>query len=127
MKKEKEVKLTIYDQDSIGRGVAKLDNKIVFVEKALIDEICNVKIIREKKNYCESTVLSIDTKSKERRNYKCKYTDCGGCDLGHQKYKDQLKFKEKKIKTAFEKIGGISDIKINPIVPSIEQNNRIKI
>ena len=49
--------LKIEKLDHYGRGIAKLDNKAIFVENALPDEIVEINIIKEKKNYIEANVL----------------------------------------------------------------------
>ena len=37
--------------DHSGRGISRIDNKIVFVPKTLIGDRCIVKITKTKKNY----------------------------------------------------------------------------
>lgn len=104
--------------DHYGRGIVKVDNKIVFISNALPDEIVDLKIIKEKKNYCEALVTSYIEKSKKRVEVKCPYYEnCGGCDLLHLSYENQLKFKESKIQNIVSKYFK-NNIKINNIVKS---------
>ena len=37
--------------DNLGRGIARIDNKIVFIENALPEEVVDIEIIKDKKNY----------------------------------------------------------------------------
>ena len=61
--------------DHQGRGIAKLDNKVVFVENALPDEIVDINILKEKKQYIEASVKKYIEKSKSRIDNVCPYYD----------------------------------------------------
>ena len=90
--------IEITSMDHNGRGIGKLNNKIVFVKNALPGEIVNLKILKEKKNFIEAEVLSYIKKAENRIESVCPYyLECGGCDLLHLNYNDQLKFKQDKI------------------------------
>lgn len=104
--------------DHHGRGITKIDNKISFIENALPGEIVEVNIIKNKKKYLEGNVKKYIKYSKNRVTAPCKYYNfCGGCNIMHLKYADQLKFKENKVKNILKKYLN-KDIKINPIVKS---------
>ena len=45
--------------DHFGRGIGYINNKILFVKRALPEEIVNIKIIKEKSKYCEGKIISI--------------------------------------------------------------------
>ena len=73
------------------RGITKINNKITFVSNVLPNEIVDVKIINEKKNFNEAKVISYIEKSSDRIENKCPYSDkCGGCDFGYLNYKTEL-------------------------------------
>ncbi len=109
--------------DHSGRGIAKLDNKVVFVENAIPGEIVNINVTKDKKNYIEANVASYIKKSKKRVDSPCPYFNiCGGCDLLHLSYPDMLAFKQEKIENIVSKYVGNS-IKINKIVKSSNQFN----
>ena len=91
--------VTILKQDHFGRGITKLDNLLIFVDKALPSEKCKIEIINQKKNYYEASIKEIIVKSKDRVIPDCPYyNDCGGCHIMHQQRVEQLKFKENKVK-----------------------------
>ena len=50
------------------RGITKINNKITFVSDVLPNEIVDVKIINEKKNFNEAKVISYIEKSSDRIN-----------------------------------------------------------
>ena len=65
----------------------------------IIIKIVNLKIKCEKKKYVEASVINYIQSSKERVETKCHYYDlCGGCNIMHMSYNEQLKFKYEKIK-----------------------------
>ena len=110
--------IEITSLDHNGRGLGKLNNKIVFVENCLPGEIVDLRIIKEKKNFIEAEVKNIIKKSKNRIDSPCPYFDtCGGCDLLHMSYDDQIKFKQNKIENIISKYLN-TKIKINDIVKS---------
>lgn len=104
--------------DHYGRGITKIDGKIAFIENALPNEIVEIKIYKDKKKYIEGSVLKYIKESKERVNVDCPYyNSCGGCNIMHLSYNDQLKFKQNKIENIIKKYLN-EDIKINNIVGS---------
>ena len=116
----------IFDIDNQGRGIGRLNNKIIFIPNTLIDEEVEVNITLEKKDYLEGKVINYIKKSNMRIEEKCN-KDCGGCNLLHLNYKDQLELKENNIKKIIKKFLK-ENIKINNIIASdIEYNYRNKI
>ncbi len=101
--------------DNLGRGIARIDNKIVFIENALPEEVVDIEIIKDKKNYSLARRIRLDKKSKYRREI-CPYSDfCGGCDLISLEYDKQLEYKQNKIEELVRRNLG-KDIKINNII-----------
>lgn len=112
------VKIT--DIDFQGRGIARIDNVVTFVDNALKGEVVDIEIIKKSKKFYEAKVVDIKRKSSKRIESPCPYYDkCGGCDLMHTDYQSQLKFKESKVKTTLNKFANLSP-KIESIIPSDE-------
>lgn len=107
--------VTIIDMDHQGRGISKVNNKVVFIPNTLIGEIVNIKITNSKKNYDEAEVINFLKKSEKRIEPKCSY-DCGGCDLLHLSYDDQIRYKQNKVEEIIKKFTGL-DLTINPLIP----------
>lgn len=104
--------------DHLGRGIGKLDGKIIFIHNALPNEIVSVKIIKDKKRYYEGIVTEYKKLSNKRIQPLCPYYDkCGGCDLMHLDYNDELKFKQEKIENIINQYVN-ENIKINKIIES---------
>ncbi len=115
--------ITITSYDHKGQGIAKVEGKIIFVPNTIVGEIVNIKITKEKKNYMEGKVTAIIKESPTRVKRICPYyEDCGGCDLLHLPYDEQLKYKENKIKNIVNQYLK-EKIEITSIVSSDQQLN----
>ncbi len=115
--------VTITSYDHKGRGIARINDKIVFIPNTITNEIVEIEIIKNKKNYMEAKVISFIKESPNRIKNICPYyPTCGGCDLLHLSYVEQLKYKEEKIHNIITRYTK-ADIKIKPIVPSDKQFN----
>ena len=96
--------ILIESLDSFGRGIAHIDNKVIFIKNALPEEIVDIKIIKSKKNYSEAEVLNYQKRSTHRQNSPCPYfNECGGCQLLFYNYEDTLAFKKNKVQSLFKK------------------------
>lgn len=81
------------------RGISKINDKVLFVPSVLPEEIVDVRIIMDKKNYSIGKVISIVNESKDRINSICPYFDrCGGCSTGYIKYDKSLVYKKEMVK-----------------------------
>lgn len=98
----------IFDYGMNGEGVGKIDNKITLVPYALNNETVDVSIIKSFNNYSEAELNSIIVESKNRQTPPCPYFyTCGGCDIQHMNYSEQLNFKTTLVKKTIKKIAGI--------------------
>ncbi len=113
MKKDEFYETKILRLNNEANGVSIINDIVVFTPYALTDEIVNVKINEIHKNYAEAKLNKIIKKSNDRKEPICPYFyDCGGCNLMHMNYNNQLEFKKDKIKSIFKKICNINiDIK----------------
>ena len=120
--------LKIEKLDHQGRGIGFLNDKIVFVPFCVPGDIVNIKVIKEKKKYIEAEVNKYIEKDNKHINQNCPfYKICGGCDLRHICYEEQLKFKENKVKEIMSKFVS-KDIVVNKIIGSdLRDNYRNKV
>ena len=122
----KKLVVKIENLDHFGRGIAKVNNMPIFVGNSLINEEVEIVITKEKKKYMEGFVSNYLKKSPLRVESNCPYYDkCGGCDLLHMSYEEQLKYKENKVKEIIKKFSGLECV--NSIVGSIQFNYRNKV
>ena len=114
--------------DHQGRGIAKVNDKTVFIYNALPDELVDIRVIKENRRIMEAVVLKYIETSKKRINPICPYyLECGGCDLMHINYNDELEYKENKIRQIIEKFTTLSLQIIKPIVGNYSDNYRNKV
>ncbi len=113
----------IIDYDHKGRGIARINDKIVFIPNTMINEIVNIEITKDKKKYMEGKVIKYIKKNPNRIENLCPYyKHCGGCDILHLPYSDQLDYKQNKISNIIKRYTN-ENIKINTIVKSDKQFN----
>ena len=114
--------------DHFGRGIAKKEGKVCFVENALPGEIVKIKIIRDSRKHMEAEVVSYLKTSSDRIQEKCPYTSfCGGCSCPHLSFEKENEWKEKKVKEAIHKFAGLDENLVFPIVYRNEFYYRNKI
>lgn len=90
---------------SSGEGVGRYEGFTVFVPYALPNETVQVKITLVKKNYAVGDIVEVITLSAERVEPQCEvYGNCGGCQLQHASYTEQLRLKTESVKAVIERI-----------------------
>ena len=88
----------IIDLNHMGQGVAKIDNFVVFVSGAITGDTVEIEITETKKNYAVGQIINIVKPSKFRIEPPCKYYEqCGGCQLMHMDYNEQLRYKKTRV------------------------------
>jgi len=99
----------IFDYGMNGEGVAKIDGKIVLLPGSLIGEKVEIEIEQDNKNFCVAKVKNVLKTSPNRVEPICPYfKECGGCDLQHLSYAEQLKFKKLLVEKTIKKITGLN-------------------
>src|SRR3712207_673221 len=87
-----------------GEGIGFYKKTLVFVPGALKGEevFCQVTAVR--RNFVEARLLTINKKSKFRVEPRCAiYESCGGCQLMHLRYDQQLLYKDDVIRQGLKK------------------------
>ena len=109
--------IKIDDIGTEGEGIGKVDGYTLFVKDALIGDEIEVKVIKTKKSYGYGRLMRIIKPSPYRVTPRCeKARICGGCQLQHLEYSEQLKYKENKVRNLLERVGKIKDFKMLPII-----------
>ncbi|KUO53596.1 MAG: hypothetical protein APF76_12370 [Desulfitibacter sp. BRH_c19] len=108
------IKLNITGLTHEGKGVGRHDGLAVFVKDALPGEIVRARLHKVKKNYAEAILEEILEVSPFRIDGKClNHKKCGGCQLLHLNYREQLKEKQNIVINALQRIGGFSKVTVN--------------
>ena len=109
--------VTITDMGHDGEGIGKIDGYTLFVKDTVIGDTAEVKIMKAKKNYAYARLMRLITPSDRRTDPVCPYArQCGGCQIQELKYEEQLRFKEEKIRENLTRIGGFSEVPMEPII-----------
>ncbi|MBO5476788.1 MAG: 23S rRNA (uracil(1939)-C(5))-methyltransferase RlmD [Clostridia bacterium] len=104
MKKNDIVELEILDNGMNFEGIARVDNKVVFVPEAIKGEKILAKIIKVNNSFCIGKIQEIKEKSKKRSEPFCSvYKRCGGCSGQHISYEKQLDIKYDLVKATLAK------------------------
>ena len=118
LQKNLELELNIESLGINGEGVAKVDGAVVFVPYALPGEKVLAKIIFAKSSFYVAKILNIITSSPFRVLPPCPYFNkCGGCDIQHLCYEQQLLFKQNLVKNNLKNIAKV-DVNVLPCEPS---------
>ena len=113
--------------DHFGKGIARLNNKVLFVENALDGELVEVELKKDKKKSAYGVSLDIVESSSDRKTPECPYyNNCGGCNIMHMNYRKQLDFKLNKVREILERFAGVDKDKVKEILSSNEFNYRNK-
>ena len=117
MQKNDELILKIEDMGVDGAGIGKADGMTFFVKDAVIGDVVRAKLMKLKKTYGYARLMELLEASPDRVEPKCPYyRQCGGCQIQALSYEKQLEFKERKVRNNLERIGGFSEIPMEPIV-----------
>ena len=107
---------------STGAGVCRILDRAVFVDYAIIGEIWEVLILKVTSSAVYGKGIKLITPSPERTEPVCSiFGKCGGCDLMHMSYEEELKFKLSRVNDAFHRIAGL-DFTIDEIFGADENS-----
>ena len=113
-KKGQELELTIEGLAYGGRGIARQNNFVFFVEKAIPGQKVLVYISRKKKDYAEARIKEIITQSPHFTKPRCDhFFVCGGCKTQHLSYSEQINQKKIQVQSIFEKQASIKNFKVD--------------
>lgn len=100
-----------------GKGLARIEGKILFIKNGLPGDVANIKISNVKKDFGEGEIESIITPSPYRQLPFCNHFGlCGGCKWQQATYEGQLVFKQNIVKEAFDRIGKFKYPGLEPIL-----------
>ncbi len=100
-----------------GKGVAKLDDFVIFVNGAVPGDVARVVVTKTKKRYAEARVLELVSPSPDRVTPWCPtFGDCGGCVWQSLDYAVQLGYKARQVGESLEHLGGLRGFELRPAV-----------
>ncbi len=112
-----EILLTIKRIGINGEGIGYYKKKVVFVPGSIPDEVVEVLITKVERGFAEGKIKKIKQRSPHRQDALCNvYGMCGGCQLQHLAYSQQLQGKEEIIRDAFAKYTNLENLPLRPII-----------
>lgn len=111
--------LRIVDIAEEGKGVAKQDDLVMFIEHAVPGDLVDVELFRKKKSFAEGRLVSVKEPSEHRVVPFCPhFGTCGGCKWQHMDYNAQLVFKQQYVENALRRLGKVDTSSLEDILPS---------
>jgi 23S rRNA (uracil1939-C5)-methyltransferase len=119
LKRKQEVQVSIEKIAFGGKGIAYLDDFVIFIKDTLPGDLVKARVFKKKMNYAEAKLLAIISPSPLRITPPCPYFSwCGGCIWQNITYEEQLRIKRQHVTESVTHIAGIDNTPVLPPLPS---------
>jgi 23S rRNA (uracil1939-C5)-methyltransferase len=116
---DQELELRIDSLAYGGNGVARLDGFVLFVRRGLPGDLVRARVTKVKRNHAEATTVDVLEAGPVRVEAPCAhYPACGGCRFQDLAYEAQVAEKESQVRDALQRIGGLAEPPLDPILPA---------
>lgn len=120
-RKDQELELSITNLAFGGRGVARLDGFVLFVEGTVPGDRVRAQVTKSKPSYAEARTLEVLEASEARIEPPCRhFGDCGGCAWQSLAYGTQLKYKQAQVSECLSRLGGQEGFVAEPALAAVE-------
>jgi len=121
------IELTIDSLSDRGDGVGRWRDRVVFVPDTVPQDRLSVRLLQVKPKFAQGKVQAMLQPSPQRIPPACIVADkCGGCQWQFVAYGEQLVQKHRIVAQTLQRLGGITDITIDPVIPSAPLGYRNK-
>ena len=111
--------LSVEDIASSGDGISHYKGYTLFVPQTVKGDRVFVEVIKITPRFGITKIIKLLKPSTWRINPECPiYFECGGCQLQHIEYDEQMEFKKKAVKDSLERIGKIKLEFESEIIPA---------
>ena len=101
-------KVTITDVAAEGKAMCRVDDRVVFVQRAVPGDVVDVQVTKKRKSYYEGIPVHFHEYSSIRQKPLCEHFGvCGGCKWQALPYEHQLKYKEREVINNLTRIGKV--------------------
>jgi len=98
----------VEDYAAEGKSIARVDGKVVFIERVVPGDVVDIKLFKSKKDWAEGYPLQFHSLSKERVEPFCQHFGvCGGCQWQMLPYDKQLFYKRQQVEDNLKRIGKV--------------------
>ncbi len=102
-----------------GFSLGRLNGQVVLCAGGIPGETVQVEILSRRKGVTQGKILKVQESVDSRVAPVCPVVGrCGGCQLQHVHYDEQLCQKRLILEDTLRRIGKISDVRISPVIPS---------
>lgn len=120
MKKRKNIvleKVLVEDYAAEGKSLARVEGKVIFIERVVPGDIVDIRLGKNKKDWAEAHPLRFHAYSPDRVEPFCAHFGvCGGCQWQMLPYERQLAYKQQQVEQALRRIGKVEIPALMPIV-----------
>lgn len=109
------IEVTIESLSHEGRGIAHVDEKVIFIDGALTGEKVTFKYTGTHRNYDEGSVVDVIEASADRVEPHCEFFSiCGGCSIQHMAAEKQIEIKQDVLLNLFSRTSQITPDNVLP-------------
>lgn len=117
LKKNDIVPVSITGMTAEGSGVGRYEDFPIFIPLSAVGDSLRVRILKVNQKFAYGKIEEILTPSEDRIESDCPYfSACGGCCYRHVRYEAELAYKSQKVYDALTRIGGLRNVKLQPII-----------
>ena len=120
-RKKQVIPLEIADLAFGGRGLARENDYVWFVDGGIPGQKVLARIYHIRKQYGEARAVEVVRPSPHQTDPACPYFGvCGGCQLQHLQYKVQVEHKSRQVKDILKRLGGFQEVEMLPTILASE-------
>src|SRR4051812_39001405 len=122
VQRDQELELSIDSLAYGGNGVARLDGFVVFVRRGLPGDTVRARVTKVQRRHAEAVATDVLVRGPQRVEAPCQhYPPCGGCRFQDLAYQSQVENKERWVADSLQRLAGLTDVPLEPIVPAQSQ------
>jgi 23S rRNA (uracil1939-C5)-methyltransferase len=122
VKRDDELELTVDSLAYGGNGVARLDGFVVFVRSGLPGDTVRARVTKVQRRHAEAIATEVITPGPQRVDAPCvNFPACGGCRFQDLAYDAQLAAKEQWVADSLQRLAGLADPPLDPIIGATSQ------
>jgi len=111
--------IEITDIAAEGKAIARVDGLVIFVPYVVPGDVVDLQLTRKKHSFAEAEAVRFAKYSPVRTQPFCQHFGvCGGCKWQMLPYEEQLRYKQKQVRDALERIGHVEFPEVLPTLGS---------
>ena len=119
LKKGTELELVVERLSFGGKGLARVNGFVVFIDRTLPGQRVRARITRKKQSYAQARVVEVLQDSPMAIAPRClHFGTCGGCLWQNLPYDEQLQVKQELVQDCLAHIGNVAKDLVSPALPS---------